>query len=99
MQLSTLALALATLAAPALGHPATLNARQEADACTGLGDGALASFPGLVTLAALNTTLPNANATGAPLTINLDTPGGRGPGDTYALSVRSVLWSSWRRRN
>lgn len=69
MQLSTLALVLAA-GLPALARPA-LDTRQTTDPCAGLGDGALSSLSGSITLAALNTNLPNDNSTGVPLTLGL----------------------------
>jgi hypothetical protein len=66
---TTASIALAgTLAMPAFGTP--LFTRQApANPCAGLGSGALSTLTGSFGLAALNTNLPNANTTGAPLVL------------------------------
>lgn len=81
MLASLLISALATTA-HALPH---LGARQTTDPYAGIAGGR-ATLPGPFTLAALNTTLPNANSTGAPLVLG---SGGAITGAAfYILSVR-----------
>ena len=89
MQFSLLVLAACSLATSARALP-FLSARQTTtDPCAGLGSSALATLPSGFSLAALNTSLPNANSTGAPLVLGY---GGAIVGASFnVLSVRPSL--------
>lgn len=86
MRFALFAIVAPMLAAPALARP-PIAARQVADPCAGIGADAVDTLPGTFTLATLNTTLPNANTTGAPLTLGQD--GVTTGAAAYSFSVRA----------
>lgn len=81
-----LASLLAFLAATASALP-TLRVRQQGASCAGLADGSTDSPSYNFTLAAVNTTLPNANSTGAPLVLGWGPSGTSPAASAWSLSV------------
>ena len=79
-----LAAVVASLAAYALANPVP---RQTGAACTGLSSGSTDTPAYNFTLTALNTTLPNANTTGAPLVLGWGTAGSSPAASDWAISV------------
>ena len=65
----------------------TLRVRQQGASCVGLADGSTDSPSYNFTLAAVNTTLPNANSTGAPLVLGWGPPGTSPAASAWAISV------------
>ena len=74
----------ASLAAFAFANPLP---RQTGAACAGLGSGSTDTPAYNFTLTALNTTLPNANTTGAPLVLGWGTSGTSPAASDWAISV------------
>lgn len=74
----------ALLAASALANPLP---RQTGAACAGLSSGSTDNPVYNFTLTALNTTLPNANTTGAPLVLGWGTAGSSPAASDWAISV------------
>ncbi|KAI0727661.1 hypothetical protein C8Q72DRAFT_838703 [Fomitopsis betulina] len=71
----------------------TLRVRQQGASCVGLADGSTDSPSYNFTLAAVNTTLPNANSTGAPLVLGWGPPGTSPAASAWAISTYAA-WHS-----
>ncbi|KAH9840793.1 uncharacterized protein C8Q71DRAFT_741256 [Rhodofomes roseus] len=84
---------LLTLFAASVSAMPALSVRQTGATCTGLPDGSTDTPAYNFTLAAYNTSLPNANSTGAPLVLGWGRPGTSPEASEWAVSTYAA-WGS-----